>query len=495
MKRKLLLLLALACLQVHAQKEAANWFFGSGCGLDFKNTQTVNDAMGVAVTDVPKNQSSPLSTFEGCFSLSDSDGNVIVFSDGMNVYNKNKTLIASGLKGNPSSAQSGILIPWPQKTGSYFIISNSQSNSYEGGIRYSVFNAAGNSGNGDVTNINTDLKTTGYVDTKYLYENVASVKHANGVDYWLLNRTGQHMFAWLITKDGFTSLEPTAVTTIPGTVSIAPMYSEGYMKISPDSKSVCHANIDAPNGEVLFADFDNSTGKINNIKLRNLQPGGTGSVLDNVYGIEFSPGGKNLFISQLHRNLYVMPTIDFMTATPQLITNSIAIVQTGPDGRLYGIVKSGKRLGIVPNPDDDIPNIKIHLIEDYLSGMAEWGLPSFIASFFNIKITDKFFTCVGNDFKYTVEISMSGVVVDRPTRLEWDFGDGSTKVNQAIVAGNTVYKQSHNYATTCKYTITITPYKSNGNALESVTLPANIVDCVFKTNRMIRTDLLNTAQQ
>ncbi|PXV62091.1 hypothetical protein CLV62_12246 [Dysgonomonas alginatilytica] len=489
-----LFLLAVSCFQAQAQKEAANWFFGSGCGLDFINTVTKNDASSVAVTDVPTNQSSPLSTYEGCFSLSDSDGRIIVFSDGMRVYNKDKALIASGLRGNSSSAQSGILIPWPEKPGFYFIISNAQSGTGSGGIFYSVFDAAGNSGNGLVTNINTALKTTGYVTTTNLYENVTSVKHDNGTDYWLLNRTGQYMFAWLITKNGFVNLEPTAITTIPGTVSTIPMVSEGYMKMSPDGKQICHANIDAPNGEVLLADFDNSTGKISNIKLRNIYPGGN-SALGRIYGVEFSPSGKNMFISQLNGGLYVIPTAEFMTATPKLITSLIGIVQTGPDGRLYGIIKSGKRLGIIPNPEDDIPNIKIHLFENYLTGTAEWGLPTFVASFFNAKAVDKSFVCVGNDFKYTVEISMSGAIADQPTKLEWNFGDGSAKVNQTIVSGTTIYKQTHNYTATGKYNITITPYKSNGAALSPVTLPANVTDCIFRTNRMIRTDLLNTAQQ
>ena len=88
---------------------------------------------------------------------------------------------------------------------------------------------------------------------------------------------------------------------------------------------------------------------------------------------------------------------------------------------------------------------------------------------------------------------MVGPSADLPTRLEWDFGDGSAKVNQSIVSGNTIYKQTHNYTSTGKYSISITPYRADGVALSKTTIPANVIDCVFKTNRMIRIDLQNTA--
>ena len=153
-------------------------------------------------------------------------------------------------------------------------------------------------------------------------------------------------------------------------------------------------------------------------------------------------------------------------------------------------------LYVIDNPDE-YDNLKIYQLPGGFlgSGRCRIGLPSFAASWFAAEVKEKSFLCVGNDFKYTVEITMSGVPADQPTTLEWDFGDGTTKVNQTLVSGTTTYKQTHNYTATGKYTITITPRKADGTGLAKTTLPANVVDCVFKTNRMIRTDLLNTAQQ
>lgn len=88
---------------------------------------------------------------------------------------------------------------------------------------------------------------------------------------------------------------------------------------------------------------------------------------------------------------------------------------------------------------------------------------------------------------------MTGLAIDLPVSLLWDFGDGSTAVSQPIVSGTIVYEQSHTYSTTGQYTVSITPYKSDGTAMSKTTLPANVVECVFKTNRMIRQDMLNSA--
>lgn len=492
-KRIVSLLSMLLCISsLSAQKEAANWFFGNQCGLNFINTVTRNDAAGIPVTGVPTNQSSPMHAVEGCFSMSDKDGNLIVFSDGERVYNKNKTLIQSGLKGNYSSTQSGVLIPWPERPGYYIVISNQQHYGYTGGIFYSLFNEAGNGGNGSFSVINIPLQTGGYVNASDLYENVAAVKHANGKDYWLVNRTGRYLFAWLITSSAFTSVDPTVVSVIPGTLSTTPMVSEGYLKMSPDGKLLCHANIDAPNGEILLADFDNSTGRISNIKIRNW--GGT--TLTRPYGIEFSPNGQNMFFSYLNANLYVMPTNQFMTGTPTLLTTETAgAIQMAPDGRLYTSKRTTQTLGIVPNPNDNIGNIKIHILNNYLTGTAEWGLPNFPASFFDGELSERSFVCRGNSFRYSMEVSFTGDPTGYPVRLEWNWGDGSPAESQNIIAGQTTYKLPHNYMTPGKYTIRVTPYRTGGVALSPITVPANVVDCKLKVNRQIRINLPNTAEQ
>lgn len=58
-------LFSLMASTIYAQKEAAHWFFGHGYGLNLLDTQAINEANGVPVEGIQKNESSPLHTNEG----------------------------------------------------------------------------------------------------------------------------------------------------------------------------------------------------------------------------------------------------------------------------------------------------------------------------------------------------------------------------------------------------------------------------------------------
>src|SRR3970040_2481571 len=87
-----------------AQKEAAIWYFGNYAGLDF------NSGNPVALTN------GKLVTKEGCTTISDKDGNLLFYTDGSLVYNKNHQVMPNGygLQGHNSSTQSAIIVPKPK---------------------------------------------------------------------------------------------------------------------------------------------------------------------------------------------------------------------------------------------------------------------------------------------------------------------------------------------------------------------------------------------
>ncbi len=64
---------------IFAQGEAANWFFGENVGLRFDPITGLTS--GIA--------GSPIDTNEGCASISDSDGNLLFYTDGTTVWNRN----------------------------------------------------------------------------------------------------------------------------------------------------------------------------------------------------------------------------------------------------------------------------------------------------------------------------------------------------------------------------------------------------------------------
>jgi len=116
MKKFHLLLLLFFALKSFSQKEANIWYFGELAGLDF------NTNPPTALTD------GKIDTYEGCSSFSDEDGKLLFYSDGITVWDKNHNIMkyedgsfADDLKGDPSSTQSGMIIPKPGSISIYYL--------------------------------------------------------------------------------------------------------------------------------------------------------------------------------------------------------------------------------------------------------------------------------------------------------------------------------------------------------------------------------------
>ena len=486
-------ILAMAFLQGQAQKETYNWTFGYGCGLTWNTTRSIaatgiGGTANATLTDLPTFFNSSISTLEGCFSLSDSDGNLLFYSDGMNIYNKNNAVMAngSGMAGNNSSAQSGIILPYPGSSTQYMAVSLGAT--FAGNLSYSIVDMSLNAGLGGVTS-QKNIRFPNPSGTTS--ESVTSILHDNGKDYWVVapayNASLTYMNAWLVTSTGVAASPVVSTNSFP---TVNNNGSRGYIKFTSDGKHFVWATFIDNN--IHYGDFDTATGIFSNIRRISIQ---------NAYGVEFSQSMKYLYIGTKGTTYVYDFEALLATTTPSTVTpknfsmpsSDVSAAQMGPDGRIYICPSSQNFLYVIDNPDE-YDNLKAYkLPSGFLGKNTGVGLPSFSASWFSAKVKEKSFVCTGNDFRYTVEVSMSGVAADQPTKLVWNFGDGSATVTQNIVTNQTTYKQIHNYAATGKYTITITPYKANGTALSAVTLPANVVDCVFKTNRMIRTDLQNTA--
>ena len=98
----------------YAQLESKYWYFGVRAGIEFSDTGLV------ALTDL--NSSYPWRA-GGAASISDENGNLLFFSDGMRIYNKEREIMknGTGLFGEPVGAydQNVLITPWPRKKGFY----------------------------------------------------------------------------------------------------------------------------------------------------------------------------------------------------------------------------------------------------------------------------------------------------------------------------------------------------------------------------------------
>lgn len=491
-----------------AQKETYNWAFGYNGGLTWNTTRSVNVAkvntatgavgsFNIPMGGLPTDFYTEIRTFEGCFSLSDNKGDLVFYSDGVTIWDKNNEKMPNGiwLQGNSSSAQSGVIMPYPGSLNKYLVVTV-QAGAING-IHYSIVDMSLNGGKGDVSSKNIELKGKGSIS-----ESATVIRHANGTDFWIVapGRNGNsftYFNAWKVTKDSVSTVAVTTLTNLPSSINV-PAY--GYFKISPDGKHFAYGEND--DYRILFGDFDNETGVVSNAKLKNLKSNGNVQC----YGVEFSPSGKILYVGgkvsgSTNGSIAVIKFDELLEAPNPAtfpyktlqINGFSGALQTGPDKRIYGS-NSGRKDATVIDNIEDYDNLEVYMLpSNFISGTFQLGLPSFSSSWFSAKTSDvKPFICTGKESEYKIEVNLSGLPGDLPTKLEWDFGDGSPIVTQDIIAGETTYKQLHTYIIDGAYTVTIIPYRSDETPLTPIEIPANAINCVFKTNRMIRTDLQNS---
>src|SRR6185295_5787743 len=186
MKTWLTYLLLFCGLVSHAQKEADHWYFGHLAGLDFSGGSPVAVSDGTLVTE------------EGCASISDKAGNLLFYTDGGVVFNRNHVIMpnGSGLKGNISSTQSAVVVKSPGNDSIYYVFTIG-SESQTTGFCYSIVNMKKDNGKGDVTLKNVNL----YLGA---HEKIGAVLHCDQKSTWVVIRQWESdaYLAYLVTASG-----------------------------------------------------------------------------------------------------------------------------------------------------------------------------------------------------------------------------------------------------------------------------------------------------
>lgn len=426
LKQCLLLFLLIRLAPVLAQGEGNIWYFGNKAGLNF------NSGTPIAVTN------GQLNTLEGSSGISDAQGNLLFYTNGVKVWNANHMLMqnGSGLFGDPSSSQAAVVVPKPGSASTYYIFT---TNSFEtnGGLRYSIVDMAAAGGQGAVVEKNELLSAS-------TCEKITVVHHQNGVDYWIITHLlGSNGFlAHRLTNQGISPNPTTSFTGINVVEDTDHANAIGYMKVSPDGTklAVCHTYM---NKAQLF-DFDAATGAVSNPRM--ITSGGL-----EPYGVEFSPSGNWLYLSSVYPKkilrydlsaAQIEPTQETLVTPPTVV----GALQMGPDGKIYVAMPETSALSIIDNPDNTGGGCSVQLHAVSLGGrICMMGLPAFNQSLFNtrIGIVD---TCFGSATQFSL---YSGF--DIQTAF-WDFGDGTTSAE---------LNPTHIYTQPGNYTVTVTA----GNSL------------------------------
>ena len=166
---RILLLVCLLQTTALSQREGNIWFFGRYAGLDFNS-------------GVPVPISGKLNTTEGCASVCDYGGNLLFYTDGTKVWDRNHQQMPNGenLAGHSSATQSAIVVPMPGDFSKYYIFTVDPFERNQYGFRYSIVDMTLNNGFGDINDTDKNIELLSESTEK-----VTSVKHKNGMDYWV----------------------------------------------------------------------------------------------------------------------------------------------------------------------------------------------------------------------------------------------------------------------------------------------------------------------
>ncbi|MFK7771938.1 MAG: T9SS type A sorting domain-containing protein [Saprospiraceae bacterium] len=445
MKKIYLLLLCLSLSTfIFSQKEANNWVFGFSNWMDF-NT----DPVTVEVI--------PTFGFFGernTVSMSDEEGNLLFYSDGFSIFDKNHNLMPNGsIQANIAATHPIFAIPKPGSDQSYYMIIN--SNGFAGSfLTWIEIDLTLNGGLGDV------VSNVGEVLLDNPTGKITAVLHSNLNDIWVvsheLNSNNYH--AWLATENGI-SVTP-VISSIGSDILSSNFDSEnGQIKTSHSGNQIIVANQGINTVEVF--NFDRGSGMLYNpLLLTNFF---------NPYGIELSPTGRYLYVSHEGLNFQQeLIQLDLFYNNLNDIINSAQIIgnpssfggagglQLAPDGKIYLANPFDFTLGIINDPEIAGTGANFDPFGIFLnSGEILFGLPNFFHKYFQTPNFSYDGFCPGGITSFEIES------FDTPIdSVAWDFGDPISGNNNI----STLLSPTHDFATSGAYEVTLTIY-SQGQVL------------------------------
>ncbi len=370
----------------------ANWIFGNLAWLDFNNNNVISSPMpayGNSVTSIIPNP--VYQAFEGCASVSDEDGNLLFFTDGQRVYriiNNEITIIdfnnqtSDLLLGHGSSAQNVIIIPRPNSSSHYFIITISGYTSSNKGLYWSELDINTNQ---FISKNNVFSDGNVHFDNSFLNlsEALTSCVASNGIDTWIIvhqiNNNYSRILSYLVTENG--------ISTDPSGFFDVPFYGlnvSNSIKASPDKQIIALGRrFENP----IIGQFNNETGEI----VMDMNPIGitNDSQSLSTYSLDFSPSSEILYFSKwvisfppnVQTGIFAVEMNDLTSETLVLSfgnnNNRLGSVQRAINDNLY-VADNNQGHVVELKNTDDLDNLEINYIELLSPQNSRYGLPQWI---------------------------------------------------------------------------------------------------------------------
>jgi gliding motility-associated-like protein len=432
-----------------SQNQNNQWRFGNFGGIDF-NSNPPTFLSNAAI-----------STGEGGASVADRNtGNLLFYTDGVTVWNSldqpmpNGTGLTGGSAALLSSTTAAVIIPKPGTTSFYYIVTIDEQ--FNGnGLRYSLVDMTLNGGLGDIV---SGQKNIPLLSTDS--EKLEVVPNSTCQGYWIIthDNPGDTFYAIELLSSGFQT-NP-VVSVVGGTHG----NGAGHLKINRQfNKLACGNFFDRT---IELYDFDNATGIVSNPTIWNTPDPNL------VYGVEFSPNGNLLYIS----NLSEVYQYDLTQSTASAIQSSAfrvlassfsqpASLQLAPDGKIYLNAGTIDAINFPDNPGAACGYQQRAFTNQFAGG--GYGLPKWV---FEVSSGNQSIQLVGDSCLGTqVQFSLGSPA--NVTSVNWDFGDPGSGTNNS----STLINPTHLFSGTGNFIVTAVIQIPCGTD----TLRANfsVVDC------------------
>ncbi len=425
--------------------ENSKWYFGNQAALDF------NVSSGLPPNPLT---GSVMNTDEGCASVSDSNGSLLFYTNGDQVWDDshNQMTNGSGLGGDHSSTQSAVIVPHPADCNIYYIFTSNGSTGNSGsGFYYSTVNIA----SGEVTSKKNSLFYTGKGVTYNLdtstSEKLTSYYDSSNNEIWVVLFHSNKVLSYRVDSNGVND------TAIHKTNAVGVVFDDiGSMKVSPNGSRLVISN-----GSSATVIYDFNLGVVSN--------GTEVQGLPYAYGVEFSPN-SNFIYSSNSSGISQLDISSNLNGTSNLISSgNFGLLQLGIDDKIYAARDGSNYLGVIndPNMSGSGSNFVLNGIS-LGSNTSKKGLPQ--------KVAKVQASCI-TDFITTWQVDSTDTSITIPTHpsetynYDVDWGDGSSSTG---VTGDA----THSYATAGTYTVKISGdfpriYFNQGSATQSSTNNSN----------------------
>jgi len=462
-----IIFLSLTCYS-QAQTKDHNWYFGGvfgnqgnwqfgplpgefSAGLNFNNnpaTTLMNSAKIYSECTV---------------AMSNTNGDLLFYSDGDTVWNRNHQIMPNGIncEGHWSSKKSALIVPNPNNIDQFYLFGNDGHPTATGaGLFYSLIDMTLDNCLGDVI---PGAKAIPLVTNTS--ELLSGCDHANGTDYWAItvdfpDQTNMppSIYAYHVSAAGVAAPVITNLGQAPFNLTID--HDPMILDMAPnDLLGVASFMNFADQKKILF-DFDNATGIFS---LKQFYDAGAPA-----HAITFSENSEILYETYTLQNfdtpLYqydlTVPNIDASRIVIGMFNGSQNDMRRGPNGQIYISTMGTTDLSFVTNGNTVGVGADFQELAFNLNGRRTSGLPNIFLqprlSNVQSNVLDWTYqdTCVGGITSFTFppyEIYDS---------IKWDFGDGSTLMNDL--------NPTHTYNAVGAYTVTLSFYKGCETAVDVI---------------------------